>query len=816
MPPRRSKRQPDAGSEVFNMDSLLEAIQRDPAMAQTLRAALLPTGVQPAPVTQGSAPSASPAAMQSSASPAAMPSSASPAAMPSGASPAAGARPVVNPAHTVRPRPMELQIPTYIGAEDTKTPFDFLEELTLYRDSIGYSQTEMLKWVLPLSLKDAGKLCYNYHRGFNTWNEFEVALRQEFQATGYSESLRKELDHRSQGPDEPLSYFVHVIDRYYRRLNPTATEETKVAKVKELMHPEFRWVLAEKPLDTLHDIVTAAPKAQKAIEDLRNYRLPFPMEQSLEPSLAWKLAARTGRVRESNHAERESRTVDNTRLTFPALDPFSYHHLRPKLANGFRKGNRAKENKPTQYKNDEKGKKPPNNPPREKRDMSKIVCYNCGMAGHYSSDCQNPTTSVPTAKRSESCAADEEPVIARVPVLTVEILGTKFSALLDSGSTLSLAGQRLCEAVKAKGIKTAEVNQMLRLATATCTMSRRAVLGVKSVIGKRRQTLMLVPEMSRDLILGRDFLAATGISLHIKEGGWIMEAEAQRVIPFDHVDGLDWCRECIVADDVTMGYMCRLEEKADLEKAFEPFRDIFTPNPGMTTLTTHAITTIDDVPIRGSPRSMTPKWRVVQKCFDELKELELIDKSESSWASAPVLKPKKEGSYWFCLDYRALNAKKVFWTSAGLWQFKVMCFGLKQAPATFQRFVDTVLGDFKYKFVMAYMNDIIVYSETLEEHVVQLKLVLQLLKEAGITIKPTNFQIGAHTLKFLGFGVETDPTRLLTRLIRKNIPFHRGARELLQGLSLFNLDMQGYNMDVHMEPTLGEHGFKDIQNRKCQ
>ena len=141
---------------------------------------------------------------------------------------------------------------------------------------------------------------------------------------------------------------------------------------------------------------------------------------------------------------------------------------------------------------------------------------------------------------------------------------------------------------------------------------------------------------------------------------------------------------------------------------------------------------------------------------------------------------KKDGTWHFCVDYRRLNSvsrddaypmpriddlidrlggakfittldltrgywqvpvsdadreKTAFATPFGLYQFRVMPFGLKGAPATFQRMMDRVLHGMG-KFAAAYLDDIVIHSSSWEEHLAHLRAVFEWLRATGLTAKP--------------------------------------------------------------------------------
>jgi hypothetical protein len=79
--------------------------------------------------------------------------------------------------------------------------------------------------------------------------------------------------------------------------------------------------------------------------------------------------------------------------------------------------------------------------------------------------------------------------------------------------------------------------------------------------------------------------------------------------------------------------------------------------------------------------------------------------------------------------------KTAFLTEYGLYEWKVMCFGLKNAPAEFARFMSDNLRQFLNEFVVVYFDDIIIFSDNLEDHWRHVKQVLQRLKEKGVSLK---------------------------------------------------------------------------------
>ena len=109
--------------------------------------------------------------------------------------------------------------------------------------------------------------------------------------------------------------------------------------------------------------------------------------------------------------------------------------------------------------------------------------------------------------------------------------------------------------------------------------------------------------------------------------------------------------------------------------------------------------------------------------------------------------------------------KTAFLTCEGLWQFKVMPFGLCNAPATFERLMEMILRGLLWKRCLVYIDDIIVYGKTFDETLQNLQLVLQRVRDAGLKLKPKKCELFTREILYLGFrvngeGVKPDPGKI--------------------------------------------------------
>ena len=232
---------------------------------------------------------------------------------------------------------------------------------------------------------------------------------------------------------------------------------------------------------------------------------------------------------------------------------------------------------------------------------------------------------------------------------------------------------------------------------------------------------------------------------------------------------------------------------------------------GRTTLVKHDIKTSSEQPIKQRARRLPIHQReVAEQEVEKMLKEDIIEPSHSPWASPIVLVRKKDGSTRFCVDYRKLNAisikdayplpriddsldslagatcfstldlasgywqvglteeaqlKSAFVTHSGLYQFKVMPYGLTNAPSTFERLMERVLQGLQWQICLVYIDDVIIYSRTVEDHVSRLESVLQKLAEAGLKLKPKKCHLFRTEVLYLGHivsadGVSTDPEKV--------------------------------------------------------
>ena len=277
------------------------------------------------------------------------------------------------------------------------------------------------------------------------------------------------------------------------------------------------------------------------------------------------------------------------------------------------------------------------------------------------------------------------------------------------------------------------------------------------------------------------------------------------------------------------------EEHAETKKLLIEFADVFSSGDhdiGRTSLTEHIISTGDSRPIKVPPRRLPIGKRLeAEKMIADMKEQGLIEKSCSPWSSPLVLVRKKDGSLRCCVDYRLLNdvtikdsyplpkidetldalsgaqwfstldlksgyhqvtvadqdkQKTAFSSESKLWQWRVMPFGLCNAPATFERLMEVVLSGLHWQTLLVYLDDIVVFGKSFQDELERLREVLKRMRGAGLKLSPQKCHLFRREVRFLGHvvsnkGVSTDPSK--TEAV-DTWPVPRNKKELRSFLGL--------------------------------
>ena len=260
--------------------------------------------------------------------------------------------------------------------------------------------------------------------------------------------------------------------------------------------------------------------------------------------------------------------------------------------------------------------------------------------------------------------------------------------------------------------------------------------------------------------------------------------------------------------------VCSKTQLGKLRALLEKHAKVFATDDeslGYTETVRHRIRLKDDIPVSQPYRGIPPtQYEEVKEHIKKLLRKGIIKESMSPYVSPIVLVRKKDQSLRLCVDYRHLIAKTVrdayplprieesldrlhgakwfsvmdlasgfnqvameeqdrektaFSTPMGLFECLRMPFGLTNSPATFQRLMQLVLGDQMFQILLVYLDDIIVYSQTFEEHLDRLDVVFSRLGKHGLRLKPEKCHFFKREVRYLGHlvsehGVSPDPDKV--------------------------------------------------------
>ena len=335
---------------------------------------------------------------------------------------------------------------------------------------------------------------------------------------------------------------------------------------------------------------------------------------------------------------------------------------------------------------------------------------------------------------------------------------------------------------------------------------------------KGRFAVALVNEMEQEVLLPPH--TCLGTIHHVEEVEACKDGPKETLEEGHRVQSASMSAKCggqdsTLLDELDLGERLTPEEKTKFNSLLRKYAGVFSQHDfdlGYSNAVKHTIHTGDTPPIRQRYRSLPPsQHQEVRRHIQELLGAGIIRESNSPWASPIVVVKKRDQSIRLCVDYRRLNAvttkssfplprideslqalgdskyfsvldltsgfyqvamaekdmeKTAFVTPFGLWEYTRLPFGLCNSPATFQRVMQRCLGDQALSSLLIYLDDVIVYSDSFDEHLVRLEQVFIRLQQHGLKLKPRKCGFFKKEVKYLGHlvtageGVKPDPDKI--------------------------------------------------------
>jgi len=396
-----------------------------------------------------------------------------------------------------------------------------------------------------------------------------------------------------------------------------------------------------------------------------------------------------------------------------------------------------------------------------------------------------------------------------MPLINVSILGKTYLAILDTGATFTCVGQSVYDDANRNAYQCLQ-DAGKKFTTAGGVMQSTAVLNIPIKIGDfscvRMQKVFVIPTLPI-ILLGRDFIRKHNINFSLLPGDsfWTFKG---RKHPFASYKTEFVAQACLLQEnkvkmvnDIKIQHLNPSQQK-QLKSVLMKNKDIFSDMPGQTSAFEFEINFKEGAEkefVKSRPYTANPQKRaIIDQLMDEAIANDFIEPADSfncPIAVPTVIAPKPNGKFRMCQDYKRTNKlttrdsyclptlpslfqklekakfftvfditkgfhqirvkhsdrwKTAFINHRGVWQYKVMPFGMKNSPAAYQRLMDQILGELRGEFCVCYMDDIIIHSETFSEHLEHINLVLECLKRAGLTVNPSKIQIALDTIKYLG------------------------------------------------------------------
>ena len=411
---------------------------------------------------------------------------------------------------------------------------------------------------------------------------------------------------------------------------------------------------------------------------------------------------------------------------------------------------------------------------------------------------------------------------------TISLFDTDAHVLVDSGATHSFIYRKFIERVGIE-MRPAECGMVVSLPTGDSLIANRVYRGIKVTITSHEfeADLIVLDIHDFDIILGMDWLAKhrATVDCYKKEVQFSQLGEPEVIFCGERKILSTSLISVIQANKMLrkacQGYLVYAIESANSEMQLaevpvvNEFFDVFPEDlPGLPPdreIEFEIELAPGTEPISIAPYRMAPaEIKELKVQMEELLSKGFVKTSTSLWGAPVLFVKKKDGSLRLCIDYRQLNKvtirnqyplpriddlfdqlqgakvfskidlrsgyhqlkvrredvpKTAFKTRYGHYEFLVMPFGLTNAPAAFMDLMNRVFGPYLDKFVIVFIDDILVYSSSKEEHAEHLRIVLQNLREHQLYAKFIKCQFWLDRVAFLGHvvsaeGISVDPQKI--------------------------------------------------------
>ncbi|GJS88946.1 putative reverse transcriptase domain-containing protein [Tanacetum coccineum] len=438
-----------------------------------------------------------------------------------------------------------------------------------------------------------------------------------------------------------------------------------------------------------------------------------------------------------------------------------------------------------------------------------VTCHGCGEKGHFRNRCPKAGNQQNVGARARAYAVGENPQQNPNVVAGTFLLNNHYACILfDSGAEKSFVSSAFTSFIDIAPIAL-NTSYEIELADGKVVSTNTVLRGCTLTLYNHIFKIDLLPTRlgSFDVIIGMDWLSCHRAIIDCCEkiiriplsNGKILEVQGER--PEKDPGSL----ACIKADEK------KLDDIQIVRDFSEVFPDDLSGLPPVRELEFRVDLIPGASPVVKSPYRLAPSEMLeLSNQLKELQEKGFIRPSHSPWGAPVLFVKKKDGAMRMCIDYRELNKltiknryplpriddlfdqlqgaccfskidlrsgyhqlrvreedipKTAFRTRYGHFEFTVMPFGMTNAPAIFMDLMNRVCKPYLDKFVIVFIDDILIYSKSEEEHEVHLKTILDLLKKEKLYAKFSKCEFWLKEVQFLGHvvnhdGIHVDPSKV--------------------------------------------------------
>jgi hypothetical protein len=408
-----------------------------------------------------------------------------------------------------------------------------------------------------------------------------------------------------------------------------------------------------------------------------------------------------------------------------------------------------------------------------------------------------------------------------VPSIKVCLKDYWLPAIFDSGSSLSFIRRDCVDRIKQLKLpyvisKTQE--QCVLANSEPCVVSEVVELNIKIQGFSWKRPFQILTDCPVPCILGIDFLTAAKLNIDFFARRYSFRFCSEKEFEFESFDLAEISSLTFpvltrqVSSPVCGSLIAISSESVELEKLMSNFPGLFSEQLGTVKGMVCQIELSDPTPVRSRPYQCSPpRLRILRELVNDLLNKGVIRKSFSQYASPAFLVPKSGGGHRMVIDYRLLNRKVVFdafpmpsveyafanfskakvfsvidlnsayyqiplsakcrkvtafCTPFGLFEFNKLPMGISVGCQVLSRVVDSLFGSLKHSCVYNFMDDLVIYSQSFEEHIEHLKQVFARLQKAGFTVNKDKLKLACREIPFLGHLVSAEGIRILPERVQ--------------------------------------------------